>query len=45
MNRVPGWQGNQSKVIKWAIESVKIENGVFGMVASADAFIQAFSKE
>jgi biuret amidohydrolase len=30
---------------QWAIESVKIENGVFGTVASADAFIKAFSKE
>ena len=26
----------------WAIESVKIENGVFGTVASAQAFINAF---
>jgi nicotinamidase-related amidase len=26
----------------WAIESVKIENGVFGTVASAQAFIDAF---
>ena len=30
---------------QWAIESVKIENGVFGTVASAGAFIKAFSKE
>lgn len=28
---------------KWAIESVKIENGVFGTVASAQTFITAFS--
>jgi nicotinamidase-related amidase len=27
---------------RWAIESVKIENGVFGTVASAQAFIKAF---
>jgi len=30
---------------QWGIESVKIENGVFGTVANADAFIKAFSKE
>jgi nicotinamidase-related amidase len=27
---------------RWAIESVKIEDGVFGTVASAEAFMQAF---
>ncbi len=27
----------------WAIESVKVENGVFGTVASAETFINAFS--
>ena len=27
----------------WAIESVKIENGVFGTVATAEAFVNAFS--
>jgi hypothetical protein len=29
----------------WAIESVKIEKGVFGAVASAQAFIDAFPHE
>jgi biuret amidohydrolase len=27
----------------WAVESVKVENGVFGTVASAETFINAFS--
>ena len=27
----------------WAVEAVKVENGVFGTVASAEAFIHAFS--
>jgi nicotinamidase-related amidase len=27
----------------WAIESVKIENGVFGTVADAEAFVNALS--
>ena len=28
----------------WAIESVKVENGVFGTVASAEAFVNAFPR-
>ena len=28
----------------WAIESVKVEDGVFGTVANAEAFLHAFSR-
>jgi len=29
---------------KWAVESVKVENGVFGTVASAEAFVAALAR-